>query len=487
MSPVKTASKSASMNETVEKKRNISLTGLANFLNDQYAASEMSDVVRIKFKPVSSKASKKINLDAVSKVGVSKCPGLVEFLDAFNRSRNKETGKADTIEAIRKTIFDFDARATLDIVNEFKNFDKEDSDGNSILTAHLMRNLDLPHYRQIKPVQLCALIDRYFDEELYRIKLINMIYPHSVRDTTSEAKHGVNTVYHQHVPANTDIVLEMYTNGKSVEEIIRAVHKKIVDEADQMVRNVLKKPIIIDYVIAGKVSELKFNDVIDNKIGKRELPAEDKKKIKIHLRECLRELSRTTTLITTIAKGMEYNKYGYTDAAVFLAKFNEKAEQFKDFARTRNKYKRDLAKDFLAYFVDTILLCFDVFSIIEKDKKSDFVRQFIGVVDNKRRLRFNDKFRNDLVDDAFVASEFIQTHMIDAERLVGTSSYDSAGLSKFLNNFGKSCVNVKKEDRLTRSTYIAIALTVLRYLQTKIREILTEKVKSREITIYLTE
>ena len=228
MSPAKTSRKTTPTTEIEMKKRNVSLTGLSNFLNEQYATSVMANEIRLKFKPIPRNPPGKFDIDKVSKVSVTKCPGLNEFISAFNASRD-ENQKAAPVDVIRKNIFDFDARATLDIVSEFKDFDKT-INGKSILISHLMRNLDLPHYKPVKAVELCALIDKYFNEGLYKIKLINQIYPHAVRNAEAETKHGVNTIYLQHTPMNTTLVLEQFTDGKDVEDIVKAVHQKIIQE-----------------------------------------------------------------------------------------------------------------------------------------------------------------------------------------------------------------------------------------------------------------
>lgn len=488
MSPAKTSRKTTSTTETEMKKRNVSLTGLSNFLNEQYATSVIADDVRLKFKPVPRNPSKKFNLDTVSKVSVTKCPGLNEFITVFNKSRD-ENQKAAPVDVIRKNIFDFDARATLDIVNEFKDFDKT-IDGHSILVSRLMRNLDLPHYKPVKAVELCDLIDKYFNEGLYKIKLINQIYPHAVRNAEAEAKHGVNTIYLQHTPVNTTLVLEQFTDGKDVEDIVKAVHQKIIQEhkSNKTLQTIIKQEKIVAAVLDGKGAELKFDELIPSSLKNKTFTPSEKRDIKNHIRDCVRELSRTRTLVNTITNGMKHNNYSLvTDAAQFLSKYKDSVERFNDFAESTKRYNRNLSKDFLAYFVDTIQLCFDVFGIIEKEKKSDFVRQFISTIDSKKRIRFNDTFKNELVADEFDPVSFVQNHMQDAEKLVGDCCFETSQLSKFLNNFGKSCISVKRDDRLSRSTYIAMALTVIRYVQSEIRHILADKVKSREITIYLVE
>ena len=500
-----TSSASVEIQESGEqKRRNVSLTGLANFLNEQYATSDLADVVKLKFKPVSRKPSEKFNIDTVSKVSVTKCPGLIEFLDAFEHSRVNEKGeyeptaKAGKVEDIRKNIFDFDARATLDIVNEYKEFDKPDDDGKTILVSHLMRNLDLPHYKPVKAIDLCDLIDRYFIDGLYRIKLINQIYPHAVRKPESDAKHGVNTIYLQHAPQNTSMVLELLTAGESVENIVTAVHKKIIDDMkkDKTIQTILKQPIILDAVLKGKSAELKFVDIIPSALKKKLDPKEksaftpaEKRDIKMHIRNCIRELGRTKTLVKTLLNGMEHdNKSVETDGEYYLSQYKRAVERFDEFAaEAANKYKRTLPKGFLEYFVDTIELCFDVFGIVDKEKKGDFVRQFISTVDVKKRFRFSDSFKKALTEDELDAPKFIETYKEHAEKLVGDCPFDAEQLAKFLNNFGKSCINIRKEDRLTRQTYIAMALTIIRYVQSQVKQILADKVKSREITIYLTE
>ena len=489
---------------TEPKKRNVSLTGLANFLNEQYSTSDLADVVRLKFKTVPRNPTKKFNLDAVSKVAVTKCPGLNEFLNVFEHSRVNEKGeydpaaKAGKIEDIRKCIFDFDARATLDIVNEYKEFDKPDDDGKTILVSHLMRNLDLPHYKPVKAIDLCDLIDKYFIDGLYRIKLINQIYPHAVRNTESDAKHGVNTIYLQHAPRNTSMVLERLTKGESLEEILSAVHKKIVDDLkkDKTVQTIVKQQIIVDAVLDGRGAELKFDEVIPAALKKKldakekgAFSAAEKRDIKAHIRDCVRELSHTKTLVKTLLNGMEHNhKTIETDGEFYLSQYKRAVERFDEFsAEAANKYKRTLPKGFLEYFVETITLCFDVFGIVDKEKKSDFVRQFISTVDTKKRFRFNDAFKNDLTVDDLDVPAFIESHKEHAEKLIGDNPFDAEHLAKFLNNFGKSCINIRKEDRLTRQTYIAMALTVIRYVQSQIKHIFADKVKSKEINIYLVE
>jgi hypothetical protein len=362
-----------------------------------------------------------------------------------------------------------------------------------------MRNLDLPHYKPVKALDLCGLIDKYFTEGLYKIKLINQIYPHAVRNKDSEAKHGVNTIYLQHAPQNTSMVLELLTNGKSLEEIVTAVHNKIIDELkkDKYLHTVIKQQVILDAVLKGKGGDLKFADIIPSSLKKKLDPKEkgawspsEKREIKMHIRNCIRELGRTRTLVKTLLSGMEYaNKSIETDGEYYLTQYKRAVERFDEFAaEAANKYnKRILPKGFLEYFVDTIALCFDVFGIVDREKKSDFVRQFISTIDTKKRLRFNDSFKKDLTVDELDVPTFIETYKEHAERLVGDCPFEAEQLAKFLNNFGKSCINVRKEDRLTRQTYIAMALTIIRYVQGQVKQILADKVKSREITIYLVE
>lgn len=517
--PAKNARKSAStaaIETPVEsKKRNVSLTGLANFLNEQYSTSVIADEVRLKFKPVPRKPSKKFNLDAVSKVSVTKCPGLNEFMSVFEHSRVNEKGEYDPsaragkVDDFRKSIFDFDARATLDIVHEYENFATPDADGRTILISHLMRNLDLPRYKPVNAIDLCELIDKYFTDGLYKIKLINQIYPHAVRDKDSEAKHGVNTIYLQHAPQNTSMVLELLTNGESVEDIVGAVHKKIVDELkkDKTLQTIVKQQVILDAVLDGRGADLKFDDIIpaalkkklDSKVEGGFTPAQ-KRDIKAHIRDCVRELSRTRTLVKTLLNGMEHNnKTVEADGKFYLSQYKSAVERFEDFhSEVSNKFKRTLPRGFLEYFVETVLLCFDIFGIVDKEKKSDFVRQFINTIDPKKRLRFNDSFKNDLTADELNVAEFIdgrtekdgtkkKGYKEQAERLVGDCPFEADQLAKFLNNFGKSCINVRKDDRLTRSTYIAMALTVIRYVQSQVKQIFADKIKSKEITIYLVE
>ncbi len=497
------------------KKRNVSLTGLANFLNEQYATSVIADEVRLKFKPVPRNPSKKFNLNSVSKVAVTKCPGLNEFMTVFEQSRVNDKGdydptaKAAKVEDFRKNIFDFDARATLDIVSEYSEFDKPDADGRTILVSHLMRNLDLPRYKTVKAVDLCELIDKYFTDGLYRIKLINQIYPHAVRDKQSEAKHGVNTIYLQHAPQNTSMVLELLTKGESVEDIVAAVHKKIADEfkKDKTLQTIIKQQIILDAVLDGRGADLKFADIIPAALKKKldskekgAFTAAEKREIKAHIRDCVRELSRTRTLVKTLLNGMEHNgKTVEADGQYYLSQYMTAVERFEEFAsEVGSKFNRRLPRGFLEYFVETIILCFDIFGIVEKEKKSDFIRQFINTIDTKKRLRFNDAFKNALTEDELDVTKFIDGYTNEegkevkgfkehAEKLVGDCPYDAEHLAKFLNNFGKSCITVRKEDRLTRSTYIAMALTVIRYVQGQVKQIFADKVKSREITIYLVE
>lgn len=508
--PAKGSRKSAStaaveVSEVPEqKRRNVSITALANFFEEHYSTSYLADYVKLKFKPVPRKPSKKFNLDAVSKVFVTKCPGLIEFLNAFEHSRVNEKGeydptaKAGKVEDLRKCIFDFDARATLDIVNEYKEFDKPDDDGKTILVSHLMRNLDLPHYKPVKAIDLCELVDKYFTEGLYKIKLINQIYPHAVRDSESEAKHGVNTIYIQHAPQNTLTVLELLTKGESMEDIVAAVHKKLVEDLkkDKTIQTIIKQQAIVDAVLDGRGAELKFDDIIPAALKKKldakekgAFTASEKREIKNHIRNCVRELSRTRTLVKTLLNGMEYNNKSIeTDGEFYLTQYKHAVERFDEFAaEAANKYKRTLPKGFLEYFVETIALCFDVFGIVDKEKKSDFVRQFIGTIDTKKRLRFNDAFKNTLTEDELDIPTFIETHKEQAEKLIGDNPFDAEQLAKFLNNFGKSCINIRKEDRLTRQTYIAMALTIIRYVQGQIKQIFADKVKSKEITIYLVE
>lgn len=502
--PAKNARRTATEQTTDVKKRNVSLTGLASWLNEQYATSIISDDIRLKFKPVPRKPSKKFNIDAVSKVEVTKCPGLIEFMNVFERSRVNEKGdydptaKASKIEDIRKCIFDFDARATLDIVNEYKEFDKPDPDGRTILVSHLIRNLDLPRYKPVKASDLCELVDKYFTDGLYRIKLINQIYPHAVRNADSEAKHGVNTIYLQHAPQNTTMVLELLTKGESVENIVAAVHKTIIDEfkKDKAMQTIIKQQVILDAVLDGRGAELKFDDIIPSTL-KKKLDSKEpgaftptqKRDIKTNIRNCVRELSRTRTLVKTLLNGMEHNnKTVEADGEFYLSQYKQAVERFDEFAaEASNKYKRILPRGFLEYFIETIALCFDVFGIIDVEKKSDFVRQFINTIDTKKRVRFNDAFKNDLIKKDLDVATFIENHKEDAEKLVGDCGFDTEQLAKFLNNFGKSCINVRKEDRLTRSTYIAMALTVIRYVQAQVKQIFADKTKAREIIIYLTE
>ena len=92
-----------------------------------------------------------------------------------------------------------------------------------------------------------------------------------------------------------------------------------------------------------------------------------------------------------------------------------------------------------------------------------------------------------LTEDELDVSAFIEAHKEQAEKLIGDNPFDAEQLAKFLNNFGKSCINIRKEDRLTRQTYIAMALTVIRYVQSQIKHIFADKVKSKEINIYLVE
>lgn len=503
--PAKGSRKTASTETTETRRRNVSLTGLANFLNEQYSTSVLADDLRLKFKPVPRNPSKKFNIENVSKVSVTKCPGLIEFLNVFEHSRVNEEGKYDPtakagkIDKIRKCIFDFDARATLDIVDEFKDFDKPDADGRTILVSHLMRNLDLPRYKPVKAVDLCEFIDKYFTEGLYKIKLINQIYPHAVRNAESEAKHGVNTIYLQHAPQNTTMALELLTKGESVEEIVAAVHRKLIDEQkkEKTVQTIIKQQAIVDAVLEGRGADLKVDDIIPAVLKKKLDPNEkgaftaaEKRDIKAHIRRCVRELSRTRTLVKTLLNGMEHNgKTVETDGEFYLTCYKNAVARFDEFAaEAGDKYKRTLPRGFLEYFVETVALCFDVFGIVEKEKRSDFIRQFINTIDTKKRLRFDDKFKNDLVEeDTLNVEAFIEAHKEHAEKLVGDNAFDAEHLSKFLNNFGKSCINVRKEDRLTRQTYIAMALTVIRYVQAQVKQVFADKVKSKEITIYLVE
>ena len=519
--PAKNARKSASSTvetsvETMEtKKRNVSLTGLANFLNEQYSTSTIADDVRIKFKPVPRKPSKKFNIDTVSTVSITKCPGLTEFMGAFEHSRVNEKGEYDPsaraakVDTFRKHIFDFDARATLDIVHEYEDFDKPDDEGKTILISHLMRNLDLPRYKPVKALDLCELIDKYFTDGLYKIKLINQIYPHSVRNAESEAKHGVNTIYLQHAPQNTAMVLERLTDGESVEDIVKAVHKKLVDELkkDKTIQTIIKQEKIVEAVLEGKGADLKFDEIIPAALKKKldskvegAFTAAQKKDIRSHIRDCVRELSRTRTLVNTLLNGLDHNNKSIeTDGKYYLSQYKSAVERFEEFhSDVPTRFKRTLPRGFLEYFIETILLCFDIFGIVDKEKKSDFIRQFINTIDTKKRLRFNDTFKNALTEDELDVSKFIDGYTDkdgtekkgfkeQAERLIGDCPFDPEQLSKFLNNFGKSCISVRKDDRLTRSTYVAMALTVIRYVQSQVKQIFADKIKSKEITIYLVE
>ena len=487
-----------------QKQSNLQLTGLANFFNNYYLASEIcnggEESMRVKFKPSPRKTLEK-KRDAESdkekverynralskianssnEVNISQCPGLNEFVNVYKNTKPAENSTVIHIEDIIPRLMDFDIHAALDISQRYQNLDKEDGN-ESLLTSHLINNVGLPKYSPVTIKSLYDLLINYFSKEYYLIKIINKIYPHAKRNLSPEKQNGVHTIYVQHIPKNVTEVLELIAEGKDYDEIINVMYERIgSDITDKTAKKVLASDIVRDLVIKNQHGSVNFGEIAKVIKG-------DGNKIKLlknTLQEPFRELNKIKAFTKTIINGFEFNGID-RETASFFEQFKSMTAIFTEFAKTIDKKyaKKPTNKGFMQFLADSLKLCYSAFEIDSDEKRGEFLRQFIATIDSKKRLRFSDGLKERLSKLDYTVKDDDSNEIA---KICSPSAHDPVQLGKFLKSFGKSCLSMSGIDRLSKTTYISVGLVVLKYVQTEISKILFNRLKSREVTIFFDE
>lgn len=470
---------------------------LTNFLNHIYKSSELADYILVHFKPYFAKKEllkqksdekKSRKLNASLTIDLEKCGCLEEFDNILHTYEGKD-GKALKLSELKNYIFDFSLRGAFDIFTTYaENTVKTDNhDENSILTDTIINSVGLPHYRPISIRELHDIVNQYFEKKLYLIKLINQIYPHATREK-GLARDTVNKVYIQHIPDRALEILEMMANGKTSDEILHDITEEIVnqsgfsDEVNKLFMNQKILGELLEY--REKIFEPNkfFNwTTVEKILGKKFQNNKEKKPIKTAFYNTFREVSRIRTFCEQVVSGMNAELRDDSEYRKFFDELSEKIKQFDRFYEEK-EYPITI-NGFSQYFVDTLNLCYSMFEI-PIEKRRDYFRYFIKLVDPYKRIQVSDKTRRGLVTGE-ETEQLIKLCNADVEKIVSSKPFTTAELQKFLVQFGKSCVKLSATDRNSRFMYIAIGLVVLQYTQQKIAMILNDKSKTKELTIYI--
>ena len=507
----------SNIKETTPKERQLPLTSIVNFLNEKYSVSNFTQLNNIKFKilnekRITDKSNKKI-------INISKCPSVIDFVKTFNQNKlitvEKSTKdgiitqeKQISMKELKNYIFDFDIRAIMDIIENYPKFcDIDENTGESILTSHILNNIDLPKYVPISVPELFNIMDKYFLEELYVIKLINNIYPHSEKESKGK---GLKTIYIQRIPKNVKDTLRLIAEGKSLEEVIEYVQEnikinvvlpgkleKLLSKSKSIKESILNSIPFNNKEFFNKLTEnhSKYKLQIDEK--KHTINTNTKKLISQELHKYLRELSQVKYLYNTIMSAIEYHDIDKSELNTYYDRFVKEYDRMNSFFKN-SKYDRKSSKDFLKYFIDTLNLCFDVFNIPNEVKKIsekkevyqrvNFINHFLKTIDTNKRIKLSKDCKKDIVTQDY--KMVINKYREEINKIISPNPYgkdDHKKLVSFFYNLGKNSFNPERGDRITREMYIALGLTIIKYIQKEVYKEIYAHIKSNDITIYITK